>query len=625
MANRFLEIQICKAVALKKDGELDVAARMLDDLIAEFPDEPELRYHRGTMALEQRDNPDACTHFRHLVRLRPEFLEGRMLLGMVLAELGEHEEAVLWLRGVLDECPDLPEVRHRLGLCLADLHRYGEAVEEYRQVLAKHPDHVGVLCALGLLLTSTGQVGEARAVLLRALEHDPHALNVINNLGRVCKIGHADESLTWFQRGLDLDPEHPALTSNYLYTLNYVPCLSPAFIASKYFEYAPRAFHPPDGWAPPFHPKKSPGDTIRIGLLSADFYGHSVAFFLEPYMMHHDSREFELFCYSNRAFEDETTARLRSCSTGWRCIVGVPDEKVARIIAEDRIDVLVDLSGHTSGHRLGVCALKPAPVQVSWLGHPNTTGLPQMDYFISDHHCSPPGMVDRYFTETVWRLPRIFCSYLPPEEFPPVQPAHPSRRGEVVFGCFTSMTKINGELIALWGRILHALPGARLFMKGVGLESREGRDELLDRFRRVGIPEDRLLLKGVTGTRREHLAMYELVDIALDTFPYHGTTTTCEALWMGVPVVTLAGGTHVSRVGCSLLHSVGLGDLVAETAEGYVAAAVALADDRERREFLRENLRLMMARSPLMDWEGVTREIEAAFRKMVGIYLQGVG
>ena len=617
MNTTYQSILLDKAARLHEAGYAEEARSMLAELLTLDPDNPQLQYQLGMLSMELQDNRAAGGYFRELVRLEPQNIEGQMLLGMVLAELGQQEEAIAWLRGVLAVCPNLPEVRHRLGLSLADLNRHEEAFNEYQEVLRLVPGHIGALCGLGLLFTATGQPSEARRIMQQAFQINPKALSIINNLGRVCKIGHADESLQWFQRGLDIEPDHPGLTSNYLYALNYVHGLAPEFIAGKYREYAPRAFHPPKNYRPLKIVAKASDSPVRIGYVSADFYGHSVAFFLEPIMHYHDRQRFEIFCYSNRAFEDTTTERLKRLCTGWRCIVGMPDTMVAEHIADDRIDILVDLSGHTAGHRLGVCALKPAPVQVSWIGCPNTSGLPQIDYYLSDPWCDPPGMTDGLYSERLYRLPRIFCCYLPPEEFPPVSMVPSAATGSVTFGCFNNLAKVNRELVALWGSILHTVSDSRMFIKGPALDDPGTKATLLEFFTAVGIGEERLLMQGVAESRVDHLALYSRVDIALDTYPYHGTTTTCEALWMGVPVVTLAGVTHVARVGVSLLHAVGLDDLVAERPEEYVATAVTLANDRQRLLYLRENLRQMMACSPLMDAAGVTREVEEAYMAMM--------
>lgn len=621
-ADKYRDILIAKAEKLRKEGHPNEARTILEELLAIAPTDPQLRYDLGMICMELHDNPAASIHFGELVLLQPDFLEGRMLLGMTYAELGRHEEAIHSLRAVLAVCPDVPEIHHRLGLSLADRHRYEEAYREYQEVLRLAPDHVGVLCSLGVLFTTTGQIGEARNFLLQALSKDPKAVNILNNLGRVSKIGHADESLQWFQKGLDIEPENPSLTSNYLYTLNYIPDLSPEFIAAKYREYAPRAFHPPAGWQTAETGSRPVGNVLRIGYLSADFYGHSVAFFIEPIIQHHDNSRFEIFFYYNRTVSDATTERLKELGQGWRCIYGLSDEMVARMIEHDQIDVLVDLSGHTSGHRLGVFALRPAPVQASWIGHPNTTGLPQMDYYLTDNWCDPPGMTDHLYSEQLYRLPRVFCCYQPPTEYPPVASVPSVTSGFITLGCFNSMAKINSQLISWWAQILDSLPGSKIFIKGPALDDQGTRAELYECFTKCGIHTDRLIVQGVTNTREEHLARYAMVDIALDTYPYHGTTTTCEALWMGVPVITLAGRTHVSRVGVSLLHAVGLEDLIALTPEEYISKAVVIARDQGRLKELREDLRQLVSRSSLMDARGVTKELEDAFISMLEMNTQ---
>ncbi len=612
---KYLCLMTQKAIQLCQDGKLLEARSMFEELLAQNPHDPQLHYELGMLCMEQQKNHAACDHFRELVRLAPDFLEGRMLLGMMLAELGQHVESASWLEGVVAEVPGVAEIHHRLGLVYTELSRYQDAYNAYLTVLRLKPDHVGVRCSLGLLLSTTGHISEARQVFQEGLALDPTSVNIINNMGRVCKIGKAAESLDWFQRGLDLDPEHPSLTSNYLYTLNYVPGLSSQCIAEKYMQYASRCYRPRIDWHCS-QERRTSRQRVRIGYLSADFYGHSVTFFLEPVIQQHDPSRFEIFCYSNRTAEDATTERLRSYSTEWRCIVGMTDLQVAESICADEIDILVELSGHTAGNRLGVCAMKPAPIQVSWIGHPNTTGLPQMDYYLTDAWCDPPGMTEGLYSERLFRLPRVFSCYLPPEEFPPVAPVPSLESGGITFGCFNSPAKINDQLIGWWAEILHRQPSSRFLIKGPSLDDLSCLNDMLEAFSRFGVSKDRLVIQGLSDTRLEHLARYAEVDIALDTFPYHGTTTTCEALWMGVPVVTLTGDTHVSRVGLSLLHAVGLDELIVKTPKEYVEGVIALADNRQRLLYLRENLRLMMARSPLMDYTGVTREVEEAYLQM---------
>jgi len=606
-----------KAAKVHEEGWPQQALDMYRELLTVAPEEPLLHYRLGIVCMELNDNPCARYHFEELVRLQPEFLEGRMLLGMVCAELGFHKESIAYLREVLAVVPNVAEIHHRIGLSCTDLHLYQEALEAFQEVLRLDPENTGVLCSLGVLFTTTGQIGQARQFLQQALKRQPDSINVLNNLARVHRAGHAEESLQYFQMGLEVEPKSRILTSNYLYGFNCVPGLSPEFIAAQYCELAPRAYSADSKRCHQNCSDLPVSNRIRIGYVSADFYAHSVAFFLEPIMQHHDRTAFEVFCYSNRTAGDETTERFKKLNNYWRTIVGLSDESVAEMIAADHIDILVDLSGHTSGHRLGVIALKPAPVQVSWIGHPNTTGLLQMDYYLTDSWCDPPGLTDHLYSERLYRLPRIFSCYRPFDDSPDVGPVPSVESGVITFGCFNNLKKINAELISWWSRILKGVSGSVMLIKGPNLDDPDIKQELLGCFAEAGISANRIVLRGVTKTRREHMALYGQVDVALDTFPYHGTTTTCEALWMGVPVVTLAGNTHVSRVGVSLLDSVGLDNLIAENPDDYVGKAVQLAMDRPELIALRDSLRDVMARSSLMDAVGVTLEVEQAFRYMI--------
>jgi predicted O-linked N-acetylglucosamine transferase (SPINDLY family) len=304
----------------------------------------------------------------------------------------------------------------------------------------------------------------------------------------------------------------------------------------------------------------------------------------------------------------------------WRDIKGLPDEQAAEMVRADKISILVDLSGHSSGNRLGLFALKPAPVQVSWLGYPHSTGLRQMDYFLTDALCDPPGLTDQLYTEKLIRLPGSFCCYLPPVDFPVVSPPPSVASGNITFGSFNSFAKVNDQLIEIWSKLLFRVPGSRLFLKSMCLGDRAVQQAVLTKFRTFGVSEDRIALLSTVDSPLDHLALYSQIDIALDTYPYHGTTTTCEALWMGVPVVTLAGRCHAARVGVSLLSSARLETLIAGSPEEYVDIAVNLANDNELRGRMRDNLRLIFATSPLMDAVRVTREVESVYIQICEIH-----
>lgn len=310
------------------------------------------------------------------------------------------------------------------------------------------------------------------------------------------------------------------------------------------------------------------------------------------------------------------TASLQAKSDHWQGIAGRSDADVAGQIGRDGIDILVDLNGQTTHNRLSVFALKPAPVQVTWLGYPNTTGLPAMDYRITDGYADPVGMTEHLHTETLIRLPESFSCYCPPDHAPDVASLPARSNGYLTFGSFNKLAKINHEVIKVWARLLGAIPDARLYLKTWALTEKAMRDKVLGLFAELGVLSDRLVLEGENQSQWDHLEQYGRVDIGLDTFPYNGTTTSCEALWMGVPVITLAGNTHVSRVGVSQMTNLGLTDLVCHSEEDYIAAAVRLSADWEYLETLRQELRSRMRASPLMDAQRFTKSLEHAFLEM---------
>jgi len=343
---------------------------------------------------------------------------------------------------------------------------------------------------------------------------------------------------------------------------------------------------------------------------------HAVANFIEPVLAHHDRARMRFVAYSELEHEDDVTARLKAYFQTWRRTFGVPDEEVERQIREDRVDILVDLAGHTARNRAKVMARGAAPVQVSYLGYPCTTGIETIDWRITDAKADPPGMTEHHYTEKLMRLGRTGWCYRPMAEAPAVGGLPADRNRFVTFGSFNNLAKINENGIAAWLEILRRIPSARLLLKYTGLGEASVQEEMRAQFAAGGIEPQRIVMRGRDETIPQHVARYAQMDIALDTFPYNGTTTTCEALWMGVPVVTIAGKMHLSRVGASLLETVGLGDVVGESVNEYVEKAVELAGDLERLRRLRANLREMLERSPLRDEVGFTREFEAALREM---------
>lgn len=601
---------------------------------------------------DQASYTEALTLYQEADRLRGDDVEALTGMALCSARLDRHHDAVIYLTRVRQWLPDSTELLYLLGDALLKERRRQEARDCFLDLLAKEPERAAVhfqlgkmamedkqpaeafqyfqaalerdpeyidaYGLLGVLLSKHCRYTEAEQVLKKACELNPEYILAINNLGSLYKMqGRLAESRECYRAAMAIEPHNPTVTSNYLFGLNNEPALTPEMVAAEHLRLAGifAAEHPVS--LPATARAGSRHDRIRVGYISGDLYAHSVSYFIEPILQHHDRQRFEIFCYSSCGSPDETTQRIKELPLVWRDIVGMSDEGVARLISEDGIDVLIELAGHTADNSLRVCAMRPAPIQASWIGYPATTGLSQMDYYITDAICDPPGRTEHLYSEKLCRLPEVFSCYLPPMNFPAVGPPPHESSGMITFCCFNSFAKVSEEMMGLWATILKRVPHSRLYLKSMPLGDVETRERLFTLFESHGIARERLFMRTVAMTPLEHLAEYSNADIALDTFPYNGTTTSCEALWMGVPMVSLAGASHVSRVGMSFLTAIGLESLVADSPEAYVDIAVSLATDRHRLSSLRTNLRGMMARSPLMDGARLTRHLEAALHGML--------
>jgi predicted O-linked N-acetylglucosamine transferase (SPINDLY family) len=469
-------------------------------------------------------------------------------------------------------------------------------------------DYVGA----GDRLAGSGELRAALAQYRRALEADPACLTAQLGIGNVMvDLWMLDDAVAAYERALALAPQSSTIRSVLLFHRHYATTVN---AAALYAEHR-RAGDALQAKAAPLTapvPGAPAGRRLRIGYVSPNFSRHSVGYFIEPVIRHHDRTQFEIFCYYCHEKADDVTARFRTLADGWREVAAIDGAELAAVIRADGIDMLVDLAGHTKANKLAAFAHKPAPLQITWLGYPDTTGLPAMDLRLTDAVADPAPQADAFNSERLVRLDGGFLCYQPPADSPPVgKQVNPA--SSVVFCSFNNIAKLNPPMVQLWSQILAALPGARLLLKASSLNFAETADRVLESFENCGVGAGRVELHGWVAGRGQHLRMYAGVDIALDTFPYNGTTTSCEALWMGVPVVTRAGEVHMARVGASLLHAAGLDDLVARDARQYVAIAVALANDEARRRELRVGLRARLETSPLLDHAGFTRRLEQVY------------
>jgi predicted O-linked N-acetylglucosamine transferase (SPINDLY family)/predicted SAM-dependent methyltransferase len=519
-------------------------------------------------------------------------------------------------RDVLEREPEHPRALHGLGMVFARQGKTDEGIALLEKALRVKSGDKDAYFNLAALYKKVNRLSDSEGCYQQGLELDPADTTAVSNLaGVLWAQGRIDESKTLFRQVLTERPDFQTAKNGYMLCLNYSAHISAEEVFREHLAWGSgqkrmtQSFHT---WLVSREERRR----LRIGYVSADLGHHPVGYFIANPLRFRDRSRMEVYCYSNRISDDELTSYFKEQCEAWRPIHGISDEDVVKMIRRDRIDILVDLSGHTGGNRLGVFVRRPAPIQVSWLGYPNTTGLSRIQYRFTDAIADPPGTSDLLHAEQLVRLPGGFLSYFPTPDSPEITPLPALTNGHLTFGSFNNLAKITPEVVAVWSRILKKLPLARLIMKRSSFHDTATRGYFRRMFVSNGVSCDRVELLPSTDTHSEHLKIYDAIDIALDTFPYNGTTTTCEALWMGVPVIVLRGDRHAGRVGASILSRVGLDEFIAEDTDAYVLKIVALAQDHDRLAFLRETLRDRMVVSPLCDGPGFSRILENAYRVM---------
>jgi protein O-GlcNAc transferase len=623
----------------------------------------------GTSARELLEDGIALQHNERLTEARdryqaaldrdPNNADGIHLLGMVTLRLGDTPTARTLLARAVALQPDTLVFLFDQANLLMSINDFPAAAEAFKKLIELKPDHSRAYAGLGDLFRKIEQFDAAERSYRLAVRHDPNLVEALVNLGIIAYIrGNLTDAMVWFEKALRLQPElaaihgnialcltdmgeigravdhsrralaekpdYAAARSNLLLTLCYDYKQDDAELLAEHRRWAAVHIITPEKRHRHRGVSMAPERQLRIGYVSPDFRTHSVAYFLEAIFRYHDTAQYAPYCYAEVNVEDEVTRRFRSKATGWRCTCGESDEQFAAAVAEDRIDILVDCAGHMSGNRLAVLGYTPAPVQVTYCGYPCTTGSSWVDFRITDGIADPAGE-EQWYTERLWRLDGCFLCYTPRIDAPAVSDPPAIARGYVTFGSFNTLPKVNGAVIAAWASILEAVPGSRLFLKNKALTDAAVRAKVRDAFGKLGIDNARLDLRGHAAGVVEHLACYRQVDLCLDTFPYNGTTTTCEALWMGVPVITFAGTHHRGRVGATLLKAIGGDECVAPRLKEYAAMAIRLSKDITRLSTLRSGLRERMAHSRLCDGAGFTRGIEAAYRRMWRQWCAGEG
>jgi predicted O-linked N-acetylglucosamine transferase (SPINDLY family) len=647
--------------------EAEAAYRKATALDPRFP---AAHFNLGNLLAASGRTADAETAYKAALALRPGYAEAWNALGSLLQASGRLAEAVAAFGHAVRHAPRWAEARTNLGVALLGLERFDAAAQALRSALAIAPDNGPARGNLGAVYLRAGCSVAAEQTCREAVALNGNEYRWISNLAvslqMQCRHVEAEGC---YRQALSLRPDYASGHGNLLFALNYRDDLPAEAIFAEYRDWDRRHARPLTPAEPRYALDRTPGRRLRVGYVSPDFRQHAVALFAEPLLAAHDRTEVEVFCYAELAVEDATSQRFRALADHWRPTLGMPDEALAEQIRRDGIDVLVDLAGHTASNRLLVFARKPAPVQIEYmLGHGYTSGLSSMDAFLADAALAPPG-AEALFSERLIRLPRIPLAYRPPQEMPDVaplpalaqgSPARPDQAAEpnpagaagngdppaavegergrvlpqgdgefatqdpapVTFGYFGRPERLNDAVIATWSRILRALPAARLVLNNRNFQEPAFRALFASRFAAHGITAERLAMTYTTPQPRTWEA-YGSIDIALDPFPHNAGTTTIEALYQGVPVVTLADRPSVGRFGAAILHALGLDDWVTDDADTYVARAVGAASDLPRLAALRATLRQRFNASPLADPVSLARAVEAAFRALWDHWREG--
>jgi protein O-GlcNAc transferase len=567
------------ASALEHLGRTNEAVDALQAALTLDPTYAPAHYNLGKLHAAKRHYEAAERELRSALRLDPAFVDAAIVLASVCEALGKADQAEAQLRSAAQYGSGSAGAAHNLGLLLKAQNRLDQAEHAFEQALALDPNFADAWVGLGNLYLQTRRAREAEPM---------------------------------FRRALAISPRHWEAISNLLFSLNFRDDLTPFTVHREHLSVA-RALE--SGRAPTRAPRRSENGArkLRVGYVSGDFGHHPVGLFVRPVLANHDRDHFEIHCYCNNEPDLDLTRELKASSDHWRDITSLSDDQAASLIRSDAIDILIDLSGYTAGSRLPVFLQRPAPVQASWLGYLNTTGLESIDYRISDAYADPPGKSEHLYSEQLLRLPHSQWCYRPVYQVP-LSATRDDDAAPVVFGCFNQFAKISDACLALWCEILRQVPGAQLRVVGVPGKSAE------DVFRKCieshGVDPRRIETVARLGSIHEYFAAIGKVDVALDTFPYNGATTTLDTLWMGVPMVALAGSSAVARSSFSLLNSLAAPELIATSSADLVARNVALASDTHSRQTLRRSLRSRLERSPLMDAQGFTRGLEEGFRTM---------
>ena len=610
-----IEVYNYLGVLQHEQGKFIEAEASYRKMIALKPDLAEVYNNLGNTLNEQGKFIEAEASFRKAIALKPEYFEVYYNMGIMLNVQHKFNEAEESYKKALAIKPDYVEAYNNLGNTLNEQGKFIEAEASFRKAIALKPDHVQAYNNLGITLDEQGKFIEAEASFRKAIALKPDYTEAYSNLGKILhELGKLEEAIENYDKAIKSKVDYFKAYSNKNFCLNYSSSYSPLYVYKQHLKFE-KQFGGFKAKSPlSVKIKKKSNERLRIGYVSGDFRVHSVAYFFKPLLQNHNSHVVETFCYYNNNFIDKITNSIMTTCDHWRSIFGITDSEIFKIIRKDKIDILVDLSGHTGKNNLLVFAQKPAPIQVTWLGYPNTTGLSSIDYRFTDIIADPIGEADDLHSEKLLRLPNGFLCFQGNEKVLSKSNLPQTHYDYITFGSFNNLSKITSEVIDVWSKILNLIPKSHLILKCRKLK--HNKDYYYELFKNKGIDKDRIQLYEHLPSTGDHLELYNSIDIGLDPFPYNGVTTTCEALWMGVPVITLLGDRHVGRVGASILTNVGLKDFIARDIDSYINLAVKMSANTKKLKEIRMTLRRQMQELPLCDARSFADNVETAYKDM---------
>jgi protein O-GlcNAc transferase len=609
------EVHDHRGGVLKALGRLDEALAACEQALRLEPGLAEAHNNRGGVLKDIGRLDEALAACAEAARIRPDFAEAYFNSGIILTRMARPDEALAAFDATLAARPDIAEAHFSRGVILQEKGRIEEALAAFDDALAINPNYAQAHNNRGGILRARGKYVDALVAFDAAVRLQPDNARAHNNRGVTCKdLGRLDEALAAYREAVRLDPDFTDAHSNLLFSLNYDPSTDEQALFEAHRAWGERYGHPSGVFTTHENPR-AVDKTLRVGLVSADLARHPVGFLIEGVLAAADPDRVQFICYSGRVIEDQVTRRLKATAHAWRSSIGLSDAQLAELIRADGIDILIDLSGHTGGNRLPCFSLRPSPVQVTWFGSCHTTGVDAIDYILMDPTYVTEGG-ERWFTETVVRLPDIRWCYAPPDYAPEVTPPPVLERGAITFGTLSNLTKVTSAVAELWARVLDAAPGSRLLLNWKTLADVEERGRMQALLGAAGIPAERVELTQGADSHAGVLGGYADIDIALDPFPFSGCTTTCELLWMGLPVVTLPMVRPASRQTLGFLSALGRTEWVAGDADEYVCIASGLAADPGTLATMRRQQRDRMAASPICDGPRFMGHLEAALRDM---------